>query len=174
MYQSTEYSQWCFVPLVVFFPNFGNVFFPHFQLLCEWTECNQGGFLEPRSAGYFCRSRIWSHGGALSCSIIPMFSFQGVSRESRIKHHFLPAINRDTQTLSSADAVNLKKKKRLAILKINELQQFAMQQTWCQVHHTLTAFSFIDVVITQGCKLWLSHFPCCIFFVFWDPENSIT
>lgn len=117
MYQSMEYSQWCFVPLVVFFPNFGYVFFPHFQLLCEWTECNQGGFLEPWSAGYLCRSHIWSPGGALSCSIIPMFSFQGVSRESRIKHHFLPAINRDAQTLSSADAVNWKKKKKISNTK---------------------------------------------------------
>lgn len=89
--------------LVVFFPNCGYVSSPHFQLLCEWTECNKEGFLEPWSAGYLCHSHIWSPGGTLSCSVIPMFSFQGVSRESKIKHHFLLAINSNTQSLSSAD-----------------------------------------------------------------------
>lgn len=81
------------------------IFFPHFQLLCEWTDCNKRGFLEPWSTGYLCHSHIWSPGGALSCSIISMFSFQRVSREFKIKHHFLLAMNRDTQSLSSADIV---------------------------------------------------------------------
>lgn len=176
MYQSTEHFQWCFLPLVVFFPNFGYVFFPpHFQLLCEWTECNKRGFLEPWSTGYLCHSHIWSPGGTLSCSVISMFSFQRVSREFKIKHHFLLAMNRDTQSLSSAEIVYLKKKKlKLMILTI-KLQEFPMQQTWCQVYHTPTTFSFIDIVITQGCNLWLFHPPgAFFFFVFWDPENIIT
>lgn len=81
-------------------------FFFHFQLLCEWTKCNKGGFLEPWSAGHLCHSCTQSPGGALFYSIIPVFSFQGFSRESGIKYNFSLAINRDPQSLGAAIIVN--------------------------------------------------------------------
>lgn len=104
MYQSTEYFQWCFVPLVVLLPNFVHVFSPIFSYYVNGQSATRGDFLSPEVLDSFATAIYEVLEVPCSFQSFPCSVSRGLT-ESQINHYLLLAIDRDTQSLSSADIV---------------------------------------------------------------------